>query len=180
MPHWHIHHVAALARRRETGAAFRLLRVSRRVCAGHRPVATPLPVLHPMKLFFWTLAAGTLFCLVGALLAVPVAALVHILLDEIYLRPRRLEIPGIDNAAGKLAKGKQRSRSRRQFRPQRTQIILWGRERRGNRRFRNSEPPLKQSASSADEIGVFNARIPHPRTPARSGTPCARCPIPGA
>ena len=61
--------------------------------------------LHPVELFFWTLAAGTLFGLVGALLAVPVAALVRILVDEFYLRPRRLEMPAIDAAAGRLAEG---------------------------------------------------------------------------
>ena len=61
--------------------------------------------LHPVELFFWTLAAGTLFGLVGALLAVPVAALVRILVDEFYLRPRRLDLTAIDAAAGRLAKG---------------------------------------------------------------------------
>lgn len=61
--------------------------------------------LHPVELFFWTLAAGTLFGLVGALLAVPVAALARILVDEFYLRPRHLEMPAIEAAAGRLAKG---------------------------------------------------------------------------
>ena len=61
--------------------------------------------LHPVELFFWTLAAGTLFGLVGALLAVPIAALVRILVDEFYLRPRRLEMATIDAAAGRLAAG---------------------------------------------------------------------------
>ena len=61
--------------------------------------------LHPVELFFWTLAAGTLFGLVGALLAVPIAALVRILVDEFYLRPRRLDTSAITAAAGRLAAG---------------------------------------------------------------------------
>lgn len=104
-------------------------------------MATSLPALHPVGLFFRTLAAGTLFGLVGVLLAVPVAALVHILVDEFYLQPRGLDMPAIDNAAGKLAKGE-------------------------------TEVEMEASVSSADD--AFNARVPHPQTPARNGTPCAR------
>lgn len=61
--------------------------------------------LHPVELFFWTLAASALFGIVGAFLAVPVAAFGRILIEEFYLRPRRLDTAAIGEAAGRLALG---------------------------------------------------------------------------
>lgn len=61
--------------------------------------------LHPVEIFFWTLTAGTLYGLAGAVLAVPIAALVRIAVDEFYLRPRRLDHVAIATEADRLAAG---------------------------------------------------------------------------
>src|SRR5947207_13193884 len=45
--------------------------------------------LHPVHILFFTLATGTIFGLFGVILAVPAAALVQIMIDEFYLRPRK-------------------------------------------------------------------------------------------
>ena len=61
--------------------------------------------LHPVNILFFTLAMGTMFGLLGAILAVPAAALVQIVIDEFYLRPRRLNYGEIDREAAALVKG---------------------------------------------------------------------------
>ena len=67
--------------------------------------------LHPVVILFFTLAMGTLFGLLGAILALPAAALSQILIDEFYLRPRRLNRAEIDSEAATLLRGKKQARS---------------------------------------------------------------------
>ncbi len=52
--------------------------------------------LHPVTIVFFALAMGSLFGIVGAILAVPAAALCKILIDEFYRRPRRLAAAELD------------------------------------------------------------------------------------
>jgi predicted PurR-regulated permease PerM len=61
--------------------------------------------LHPVAIVFFALAMGALFGVVGAVLAVPTAALVRILLDEFYLRPRRAELAGVQDEAHHIIYG---------------------------------------------------------------------------
>ena len=58
--------------------------------------------LHPVNILFFTLAMGALFGLLGAILAVPAAALVQIVIDEFYLRPRHLDYAEIEREAAEL------------------------------------------------------------------------------
>ena len=62
--------------------------------------------LHPVNILFFTLAMGSLFGILGAILAVPAAALIQILIDEFYLRPRKLNYAEIDREAASLLHGK--------------------------------------------------------------------------
>jgi predicted PurR-regulated permease PerM len=62
--------------------------------------------LHPVSILFFTLAMGTLFGILGAMLAVPAAALFQILVDEFYLRPRKLNQADIDREAAALVQGR--------------------------------------------------------------------------
>lgn len=62
--------------------------------------------LHPVVIIFFTLAAASLLGLVGAILAIPIAALVQIVIDEFYLRPRHLDYGEIDRDAAGLLTGK--------------------------------------------------------------------------
>ena len=62
--------------------------------------------LHPVNILFFTLAMGSLFGILGAILALPAAALVQILIDEFYLRPRKLNYAEIDGEASRLLRGK--------------------------------------------------------------------------
>jgi hypothetical protein len=48
---------------------------------------------------------ASLFGLLGAILAVPAAALVQIVMDEFYLRPRNLDYAEIDREATVLVSG---------------------------------------------------------------------------
>src|SRR5205823_6666596 len=68
--------------------------------------------LHPVNILFFTLAMGTLFGILGAILAVPAAALVQIVIDEFYLRPRHLNYAQIDRAAAALVEGREVSPKR--------------------------------------------------------------------
>jgi hypothetical protein len=45
--------------------------------------------LHPVAIVFFALGMGSLFGIVGAILAVPAAAGCKILVDEFYLKPQR-------------------------------------------------------------------------------------------
>jgi predicted PurR-regulated permease PerM len=62
--------------------------------------------LHPVNILFFTLATGTMFGLLGVVLAVPAAALVQIAIDEFYLRPRNPDYAAIDREAAALVEGK--------------------------------------------------------------------------
>jgi predicted PurR-regulated permease PerM len=58
--------------------------------------------LHPVNILFFTLATAELFGLLGVFLAVPAAALVQIVIDEFYLRPRKLDATTLDREAALL------------------------------------------------------------------------------
>src|SRR5947207_3308195 len=58
--------------------------------------------LHPVNILFFTLATGTMFGLLGVVLAVPAAALFQIGIDEFYLRPRKPDYAAIDREAAAL------------------------------------------------------------------------------
>src|SRR5947208_6378032 len=62
--------------------------------------------LHPVNILFFTLATGTMFGLLGVILAVPAAALTQIVVDEFYLRPRKPDYAAIDREASALVEGK--------------------------------------------------------------------------
>src|SRR5438270_12765971 len=62
--------------------------------------------LHPVNILFFTLAIGTMFGLLGVVLAVPAAALTQIVIDEFYLRPRKPDYAAIDREAAVLIEGK--------------------------------------------------------------------------
>ena len=62
--------------------------------------------LHPVNILFFTLATGTMFGLLGVVLAVPAAALTQIVIDEFYLRPRKPDYAAIDRQAAALVEGK--------------------------------------------------------------------------
>jgi predicted PurR-regulated permease PerM len=62
--------------------------------------------LHPVNILFFTLATAELFGLLGVFLAVPAAALVQIVIDEFYLRPRKLDYAALDREAAALVEGK--------------------------------------------------------------------------
>jgi predicted PurR-regulated permease PerM len=64
--------------------------------------------LNPVSILFFTLAMGYLFGLPGAILAVPAAALVQILIDEFYLRPRKLDYTELDREASAVVRGKEK------------------------------------------------------------------------
>src|SRR6266704_220484 len=62
--------------------------------------------LHPVNILFFTLATGTMFGLLGVILAVPAAALFQIAIDEFYLRPRKPDYAAIDREAAAVIEGK--------------------------------------------------------------------------
>ncbi len=61
--------------------------------------------LHPVTITFFALGMAAMFGIVGAVLAVPTAALCKILIDEFYLRPRRAAMAGIDAQAQGIIDG---------------------------------------------------------------------------
>jgi predicted PurR-regulated permease PerM len=61
--------------------------------------------LHPVTILFFTLAMGSLFGLTGAILVVPTAALVKILISEFYLRPQRINEAELTEASRQVVKG---------------------------------------------------------------------------
>jgi predicted PurR-regulated permease PerM len=62
--------------------------------------------LHPVNILFFTLATAAMFGLLGVFLAVPAAALVHIVIDEFYLRPRNPDYTALDREAAALVEAK--------------------------------------------------------------------------
>ncbi len=67
--------------------------------------------LNPVMILFFTLATASLFGIIGAILALPCAALVQILIDEFYLRPRRLNYNALEKDAGRIVAGERASSS---------------------------------------------------------------------
>ncbi len=62
--------------------------------------------LHPVNILFSTLAMASLFGILGAILAVPAAALVQIIVDEFYLKSRHPNLVEINREADALVEGK--------------------------------------------------------------------------
>jgi predicted PurR-regulated permease PerM len=60
--------------------------------------------LHPVNILFFTIAMATSFGILGEILAVPAAALVQIVIDEFYIKPRKLDQVAIDREAAALVK----------------------------------------------------------------------------
>jgi predicted PurR-regulated permease PerM len=61
--------------------------------------------MNPVVILFFTVAMAWLFGIAGAILAVPTAALVQIVIDEFYLRPRRLDYAQLDREATLIVRG---------------------------------------------------------------------------
>jgi predicted PurR-regulated permease PerM len=61
--------------------------------------------LNPVSILFFTLAMSTLFGLTGAVLAVPAAALLKIVIEEFYLRHRLLNEDQIRKQATEIVLG---------------------------------------------------------------------------
>lgn len=61
--------------------------------------------LHPVNILFFTLATVAMFGLMGVFLAVPAAALVQIVIDEFYLKPRHPDYAAIDRESAALIEG---------------------------------------------------------------------------
>jgi predicted PurR-regulated permease PerM len=66
--------------------------------------------LHPVTILFFTLAMATLFGVLGAILAVPAAALVQIVVDEFYLKPRHVDHLEMEREAVILVEGRSHRR----------------------------------------------------------------------
>jgi putative permease len=62
--------------------------------------------LNPAIILFSTLTMGSIFGIAGAMLSVPTAAFVRILVDEFYLRPRQLDYAALDRDASALVEGR--------------------------------------------------------------------------
>jgi putative permease len=62
--------------------------------------------LHPVNILFFTLAMASLFGVLGAILAVPAAALVQIVVDEFYLKPRHVDHAEMQREATILVEGR--------------------------------------------------------------------------
>lgn len=62
--------------------------------------------LNPAIILFSTLTMGSIFGIAGAMLSVPAAAFVRILIDEFYLRPRQLNYAALDRDATALVEGR--------------------------------------------------------------------------
>jgi len=60
--------------------------------------------LNPVSILFFTLAMGWMFGIAGAVLALPAAALTHIVIDEFYLRPREVDYPAIEREADRIVR----------------------------------------------------------------------------
>jgi len=58
--------------------------------------------LHPVSIIFFALAMASLFGVIGAVLAVPAAAIIKVLFDEFYLKPQQVPVQTIETQAGSL------------------------------------------------------------------------------
>ena len=61
--------------------------------------------INPVMILFFTIAMGWLFGIAGAVLALPAAALVEIVIDEFYLRPRKPDYAALDGEAERIVRG---------------------------------------------------------------------------
>lgn len=61
--------------------------------------------MNPVSILFFTVTMAFLFGVAGAVLAVPAAALVEILIDEFYLRPRRVNYAALSAEADAVVRG---------------------------------------------------------------------------
>jgi predicted PurR-regulated permease PerM len=61
--------------------------------------------LHPVTIIFFTLAMGTLFGGIGAILVVPTAAFVKVVISEFYLNPRNRDKISIKTESRRIALG---------------------------------------------------------------------------
>jgi len=68
--------------------------------------------LHPFVIIFFALSMGVLFGPIGAVLAVPTAVLVKILIDEFYTKPNAVPVEEISGRASKLITTREWSRAR--------------------------------------------------------------------
>ena len=60
--------------------------------------------LHPANILFFTIAMAVSFGILGAILALPAAALVQIVIDEFYIKPRKLDQTAIGREAAALVR----------------------------------------------------------------------------
>lgn len=60
--------------------------------------------MNPVNILFFTIAMGWLFGIPGAVLAVPAAALVQIVIDEFYLRPRQVDYAALSREADRIVR----------------------------------------------------------------------------
>ena len=65
--------------------------------------------LNPVTILFFIVATGSLLGLPGAILAVPAAAFVQIVIDEFYLRPRKLNHSELQHEAAAIIRGESAS-----------------------------------------------------------------------
>lgn len=61
--------------------------------------------LHPVSVVSAVLVMGTLFGIFGAVLAVPVCAIIKVLWQELYLAPQEVDLPAVEKAAQELVGG---------------------------------------------------------------------------
>ena len=60
--------------------------------------------LNPVLILFFTVAMGWLFGLAGAILALPAAALTKIVIEEFYLRPRKVDYAPLEREADQIVR----------------------------------------------------------------------------
>ena len=65
--------------------------------------------LNPVTILFFIVATGSLLGLPGAILAVPAAAFVQIVIDEFYLRSRKLNYSKLEHEAAGIIRGESAS-----------------------------------------------------------------------
>jgi putative permease len=62
--------------------------------------------LHPVTILFFTLAMGSLFGLAGAILVVPTAALIKVVISEFYLRPQEIDEEELARESQQIIEGR--------------------------------------------------------------------------
>lgn len=64
--------------------------------------------LHPLSVTFTVLVMGALFGLLGAILAVPVCAILKVFWEEFYLKPRQTDVEALETVAADIVSGGRR------------------------------------------------------------------------